>query len=121
MNHKFLFIKKIYLYLLALIGIVLVLVGGVKLINLGLKTFIFTEAEQFYPYPSPKPVPTIRDDAGKEIIYEEPSPEELVEYYEKSTRSRREAEAANSLALIIVGLPLYLYHWNIIRKEKNND
>jgi molecular chaperone DnaK (HSP70) len=34
-----------------------------------------------------------------------------------SVTSRKHREAANNLALIIVGLPLYLYHWMLIKKE----
>ena len=32
-------------------------------------------------------------------------------------RARREREAARSLAMILIGLPLYLFHWRIIRRE----
>ncbi|TSD01120.1 MAG: hypothetical protein Athens071426_706, partial [Parcubacteria group bacterium Athens0714_26] len=31
--------------------------------------------------------------------------------------SRRQKDASINLAMIIVGLPLYLYHWLIIKKE----
>jgi hypothetical protein len=36
-------------------------------------------------------------------------------------KSERQRSAANSLAFIIVGLPIYLYHWSLIRKEKNSQ
>ncbi len=33
-------------------------------------------------------------------------------------RSRRQREAAGAIALLLVGLPLYLYHWRTIRRER---
>ena len=44
-------IRKIYLYLFSLIGLVLVVIGCVQLVNLGLKAYIFTAADQYYSYP----------------------------------------------------------------------
>jgi len=32
----------------------------------------------------------------------------------------RQSTASNSLAFIIVGLPLFLYHWWLIQKEKKS-
>jgi len=37
---------------------------------------------------------------------------------EASTRANREREAAEAIAMIVVGFPLYLYHWSLIQKEK---
>ena len=39
-------IRTIYLYTFSLIGLVLIIIASVNMINLGLKTFIFTEADQ---------------------------------------------------------------------------
>ena len=44
-------IRKIYLYLFSLIGLVLVVIGCVQLVNLGLKAYVFTAADQYYTYP----------------------------------------------------------------------
>ncbi|MDD5590074.1 MAG: hypothetical protein PHQ47_02780, partial [Candidatus Portnoybacteria bacterium] len=34
--------------------------------------------------------------------------------------SQRHRDASINLALIIVGLPLYLYHWRLIKREAKN-
>ena len=54
-NKKMSLIRKIYLYLFSLIGLVLVVIGCVELVNLGLKAYIFTAADQYYSYPVAAP------------------------------------------------------------------
>ena len=112
-------IRKIYLYLFALVGLALVTIGGVRLVGLGLKAFIFTKADVYYEYPMARPIKTPPIDSEKEIVdFEQPSKEEIEEFQRKQKSSQRQREAADSLAMIIVGLPLYLYHWNLIKRNK---
>ena len=33
--------------------------------------------------------------------------------------SQRQRDASSNLAMILVGLPLYFFHWRIIRKDAN--
>ena len=54
--NKYPFIRKIYLYLFALIGLVLIVIGCVRLVGLALKTYIFTKADVYYEYPMTRPV-----------------------------------------------------------------
>lgn len=115
-------IRKIYLYLFALIGLVLVTIGCVRLVGLGLKTYIFTKADMYYEYPMMRPVkvaPVSEVPMEKVEEITQPSKEEIEEYQNKQRASNRQREAAESLAFIIVGLPLYLYHWQVIKKDKS--
>ena len=107
-------IRKIYLYLFSLIGLVLVVIGCVQLVNLGLKAYIFTAADQYYAYPSPSPAPNV----GVPAAPAGPTDAQLAAYQNEQTKSQREQTAAEALAMIIVGVPLYLYHWRVIRKDK---
>jgi hypothetical protein len=110
-------IRKIYLYLFSLIGLVLVVTGCVQLVNLGLKAYIFTAADQYYSYPVVAPVsPT--DKNASTTIPAQPTDAQMQAYQDRQTKSQRESTAANALAMIIVGIPLYLYHWRAIRKDK---
>ena len=34
--------------------------------------------------------------------------------------AKRHRDASLNLSLILIGLPLYLYHWRIIKKETKN-
>jgi len=39
-------VRTIYLYIFALLGLVLLIIGGVNFVNMGLKAFIFTQADE---------------------------------------------------------------------------
>jgi hypothetical protein len=117
--EKFPRIRKIYLYLISLVGIILITIGCVKLIDLALKTYVFTKADVYYEYPMTKPISAIEKIGA--ITYQEPSKAEIEEFNAKQRTSQRQRTAAESLALIIVGLPLYLYHWLTIRKDAKTD
>lgn len=136
-NDKHNLIRTIYLYLFALLGLVLITMGAVRLVDLGLKTYVFTKADQqFYSAPAPQ----LRPDSEVELeslVESCKNNEELSQKHkdflaswaedhenwkekqgaDKRLESRRQERAANSIALLIVGLPLFLYHWGVIRRE----
>lgn len=119
--NKYPLIRKIYLYLFALIGLVLITIGCVRLVGLALKTYIFTKADIYIEYPMTRPMKIAPVDGNKTEEFQQPSKEELEEYQNKQQTSNRQREAAESLAFIIVGLPLYLYHWSVIKKDKKEE
>lgn len=86
------------------------------MVDLGLKALVFTEADMYHSYPSPIRVPVEND--MEEI--EKPSQEEINEYEERQKKSNRQRDAAKSLAFIIIGIPLYVYHWREIKKDKSD-
>uniref|UniRef100_A0A7C4TLR7 DUF5671 domain-containing protein n=1 Tax=candidate division WWE3 bacterium TaxID=2053526 RepID=A0A7C4TLR7_UNCKA len=107
-------LRLLYLYLFSFVGLIITVIGSVQLVDLGLKTFIFKNADSYVSYPMAKPVETDK----MEI---QPSQEEIMKYQRQETRNQREREMSNSLAMIMVGLPLYLYHWKTIQKEQNPE
>ncbi|MGM0482741.1 MAG: hypothetical protein ACQEP6_02670 [Patescibacteria group bacterium] len=111
-------LRLVYLYLFSLVGLVLVIIGSVQLINLGLTTWVFTEADEVNVYPTQK-MPDPESESEVDPEEEKRMEEERAEYLEKERTARRQRKAAEALAMIIVGLPLYLYHWNMIRKERS--
>ena len=130
-------IRTIYLYLFALIGLVLLTIGTVRFINMGLKAFVFKEAEKEealrYKQPLGYYLPLKIGDVDKINNLSEQEKSQLKSFirdYEKWRKERsqidyvkvrREKDASWNLALILVGLPLYLYHWGIIRKEAKEN
>ena len=116
-NNNMTLIRKIYLYLFSLIGLVLVVIGCVQLVNLGLKAYIFTAADQYYNYPVAAPVSLIGKSASS-TVPAEPTDAQMQAYQDEQTKSQREQTAASALAMIIVGVPLYLYHWRVIKRDK---
>jgi hypothetical protein len=108
-------IRKIYLYLFSFIGLVLVVIGCVQLVNLGLNVYVFTAADQVYSYPTAAE-PILKGVTS--TVPTGPTDAQLAVYQNEQTRSAHERTAANAFAMIIVGVPLYLYHWRVIRKDK---
>jgi hypothetical protein len=107
-------IRKIYLYLFSLVGLFMMTIGAARLATLGLKIYIFTDADVLYEYPQPR----VLSDGNPA---ETPDPKAIEEFHKKQQRSSRQREAAESLGWLVVGLPLYLYHWSLIKKEKDNE
>ncbi len=107
-------IRTIYLYLFSLIGLVITVIGLVNIVNLGLKSFIFVKADQpiIYPAYPAKPSSTPADEAAYNSAQEDAQ--------KKQEESQRERTAADALAMIIVGLPLFVYHWKTIQKDKKS-
>lgn len=127
-------IRTIYLYLFAGIGLILLIIGVVRFIDMGLKATVFTQAdmvqrmEQSY-YHTPR-VPTINieryEDADEVTEEELQSLRQMIEDYDRQKEewegldryvARKQEEASINLAFILVGLPLYLYHWKTIKKD----
>jgi disulfide bond formation protein DsbB len=110
-------IRKIYLYLFALIGLVISTIGAVQLVDLGLKTFVFPQADINYAYPMAKPISTM----GPTSTAQEPSQAEMDKFNAQQRTSQRQRDAASALAMLIVGVPLYAYHWRVIKREQGTN
>ena len=126
-------VRTIYLYIFTLIGLMLLTIGGVRFIDMGLKAFIFTKAEeeQSLLYRQPPllySIEKVEEFQDKEALSEEEKTaikQWLADYKDWQERSlkinyidsRRQRDASSNLAMILVGLPLYLYHWGIIKRE----
>ncbi|MDO8554989.1 MAG: hypothetical protein Q7R75_00260 [bacterium] len=130
------FVRTIYLYLFSLLGLVLLIVAGVRFLDMGLKVFVFTKADEeqrFYKIQPPMPIAIEKIQiaaGGKELSEDERNQmKRFLADYEKwqnesdkfdPVKSQRQRDASFNLAMIIIGLPLYLYHWRIIKKETIN-
>jgi len=138
-------IRAIYLYLFALIGLGMLVVGSSMLINLGLKTFIFTKADEIDNYNS-RPMPIYLNSEVKPVqdlqicsdkcnlteLQKKQIDNWLVDYEtwqndEKSrgndfyTTRNRQRQASTAFSIILIGLPLWLFHWAIIKRDVRED
>ena len=123
-------VGRVYLYLFSMLGLVLVVIGSVGLINLGLKTWVFDTED---PWLSQPPMPPFVSRIETISSWEELSEQDrellnswLRDYESWEQNSQRNYQnvrnresAANNLALLFVGLPLFLFHWRIVRKESD--
>lgn len=142
MLEKHPLVRTIYLYLFTIVGLALVVSGSVRLLDMGLKVFIFTKADDqqklqnYYsspivPVSSIEKIQNYQQSTSTELTAEEKATlktwlVDYQKYQEQASKidylaSQRQRDASSSLAMILVGLPLYLYHWRIIRKETKEE
>ena len=100
-------LRLLYLYLFSFVGLLIVVIGGIQLVNLGLKMTVFKDADRYYIA-----VPTTNE---KGVVIE--SKEDIEKRQTMEMRNQRQRELTNSISMLVVGAPLYLYHWKLIKKE----
>lgn len=100
-------LRLLYLYLFSAVGLIIVVFGSIQLVNLGLKTFVFKEADVYEIYPA----------VTKGTDIEQISVEDQKARQDRELTRQRQRELANAISAIAIGLPIYLYHWHTIQKE----
>lgn len=130
-------IRIVYLYLMTTVGIVIFVIGSIIMLNSVLKTFVFKKADvNYYSRPSElylvnqeKQVTTLKEcsdltQEDKEIIdmwLADYQNWKQIDESNMQMTAQRQREFATSIAMIIVGFPLYFIHWSIIKREKRKD
>ncbi len=134
-------IRKIYLYLFAMVGLTLMVIAGVQFLNIALKMTIFKEADRsqavYQKMPTCGPFTTEKVESMVNAPDQQVTTIEITkadkaamaswlqnykgwqEEYKNydPIKANRQQTAANALAMLIIGLPLYLYHWFVIKRE----
>lgn len=125
-------IRAIYLYLVTAISIVLVLISTIGLIRLALNEYVFDVKgfEEIDGYWECGETGLSREITKPLIVGEATVAEEIFTEEEKAkciaeADERRELQHINDLkrdlvnwlSMFIVAVPLYLYHWGVIKKE----
>lgn len=133
-NKKFPIIRNIYLYLVTAISIVMLIISAVSLINLGLKEYVFNV----------KGWDELQDpqwQCGDDVLLYTYGPDgKMIDKYPnmtEETKTQKKQDCVNNLekqgkinhanqikeelswaiSMFLVALPLYLYHWGVIKKE----
>lgn len=126
-------VRTVYLYVATLVGLGLLIGGAVNTLELILKSTLLTEAdmeEKMWAMQPPMPyaIDRIRS-AADSIDLTEQEREMFLQWiqdYERwntqqqtldVVKARRQRQFASALALLLVGAPVYLYHWMTIKKE----
>ncbi len=129
-------IRPTYFYIASLVGIVMIIIYGSMLINLGLKTYIFTAADddvdERYGYvvsphseTSMASIKSCQAACGFSedvATYAEQYDTDYETWQNRDTNAgRKHDEAAYEIAYLLVAIPLFWYHWYVIRKESHED
>ena len=114
-------IKTIYFYLVSFVTLMILIVNSAMLINLGLKTFIFTEADNYRYMPSPVCyAPVAKDGAEPAKLSAEDCAkqnEDNAKNEKNNRKADRQRETAENISFILVSLPLFAIHWRSARKR----
>jgi hypothetical protein len=129
-HRSFQVIRNVYLYLVSMIGLITFIIGCVGITNNVLMNFVFQVNESDYFYVSPlgtgpcddtsmlknadPNVPALMTRTPEEIKKCE---ERLEQQNQQQMKNRIGREFSISLAQIVVGLPVWLFHWMIIQRE----
>lgn len=110
-------LRLLYLYLFSFVGLIVSVIGAIRLIELGLKVYVFKDADR-YEYARPL-IPA----EGPKVSTEEAKLQEErdKELQDQETKRQRQREASGALAMLLVGFPLYKYHWGVIQKENKKS
>ncbi len=123
-------IKSIYFYLVSFVALMMVVFSAADLINIALKTWVFTQADKDVYYApmtcdtvrlvpagvkaDPNAVPPIsREDCEKQ--------NELSKKQQEDNRiAQKQRDVVRDISMIAVGIPLFLIHWRIVRRKDEN-
>ncbi len=122
---KTILIKNIYLYLVCFVALMMVVISTGNIVQIILKKYVFTKADRDY-YPSfdcglmVKPMAAPVDQSFKPL-----SPEDCAKREAESKKQAEENRAAGrqrdlvrDISFIVVGMPLFAYHWMVVRKKE---
>ncbi len=101
-------LRLIHLYLFSFVGLLITVIGSIQIVDLTLKTYVFKVSEY-----SSYPIMDIKDEKGVVTM----SAADQQKQQEADAANQRKRNLSNSLAMILIGTPLYLYHWKTIKKE----
>lgn len=106
-------VRLLYLYLFSFIGLLIAVIGSVQLVDLAIKVYVFKGADRYEMVVGPSRI----DLTGKEVPMTDDEKAEQKVAQERETTRQRQRQASTALAMLLVGVPLYKYHWDTIRKE----
>ncbi|TAN33409.1 hypothetical protein EPN28_02565 [Patescibacteria group bacterium] len=119
-------IKNIYLYLVSFVALMMMVFSTADIINTLLRTYVFTKADKFDYY-----VPHLAGcesnppkDEIKKIVTSSPGEKECAQINEEKKNAeenraaQRQRDLVRDISMIVVGIPLFAFHWRIIRKKE---
>jgi hypothetical protein len=106
-------LRKSFLYIFATVGLVISIIGAISLIDLGLKKYVFTQANNSCIYSYPAPI-----DKDGNPTTDQAQQDQYKRQCEEQQATNNASQASNAIAMLIIGIPLYTYHWYRIHAEK---
>ena len=108
-------IKKLYLYVVSLVGLVLIIIGSVILVNMGLKSLL--GVQDYVNYPQMCAAQPATPDGTKNEVCDPDFQAKQMAADKENQKNNKKRDVAQAIAFIIVGVPVFWYHWKLARKE----
>jgi hypothetical protein len=117
MSHLFQTVRQLYLYAVCGIALIVMIVSSIGLVNLVLEEYVFDvkgwdEINKDYWECTEEQLEFSDFDSLEDCK----AHQDEVSGLERANNQKR--DLANYISALIVALPLYLYHWKVVRKEK---
>ncbi len=118
-NSKVVIIKNIYFYLVSFVALMMIVFSGADAINTLLRSYVFTNADNmYYSYPTCA-MKTPSGVVGSDVIDCQKQDEEMKKQAEQSRIANRDQSLVRDFSFILVGIPLFFFHWRIVRRKEN--
>lgn len=115
-SNKLLIIKYLYFYVVSVVALFMVVFSVVDVINIGLRTFLFPKADQnAYGYYAPPCLTTTDASSTKDINCVSKDEQQRID--KENTAVQKQRDLVRDISMILVAVPLFAYHWRIIRKR----
>ena len=103
-------LRNLYLYLVSFVSLMMILVGIIFTVQ-NITDVIFPTNYYYETLPTEK--------TGNVSVEEQKNYEENQKRYEENRNIESKKNVAKSIAVVIVALPTFAYHWRKVEKEKN--
>jgi len=118
-------IRSLYFYAVSIIALFMLVFSAVDLVNLGLKTWVFKNADPMYSrcipgsngaYNVAAPAPTEKS-TDQYIGPTEAQCDIQNKQNEENIVRQNQSSAVRDLSMFVIALPLFLFHFRIVQKE----
>ena len=114
-------IRQIYFYAATLIFLIMSVVALISLLNLGLKTYLFTKADLAYDscamMPVAAPVPDMKGVPAPTSAEQERQQAACEKQQAENRTSQRQRDFVQYFSLLVVAAPLFFLHFRWVQKE----
>ncbi len=109
-------LRLAYLYLFSAVGLIVAIIGSVRLVDLAFRVLVFKNSD-VYEYSAAQ---VASPDLASKISTEEAKlqEEKIRKDNVENTKKQRQRDASGALSMILIGTPIYFYHWRKIEKER---
>ena len=104
-------LRNVYLYLVSFVALMMILSGTIFTVQ-NVTDVLFPS--NYYSYPQPAPI----EKAGTITAEDKKIYEENQKIQEENQKNESKKNVAKSIAIVVVALPTFIYHWRKIEKEK---